>query len=52
MFQNVVKMLGGKVVYSPDELLCKNGDVCLIITEARATQDFEIYEGKFFTVHK
>lgn len=39
-------MLGGKVASRPDDLLQRNGDICIIITEARATQDFEIYEGE------
>lgn len=38
-------MLGGKVVSNPDALLSKQGHICLIIAEASATQDFEIYES-------
>lgn len=39
-------MIGGKVVKNPDDLLDKNGYTCLIITEAKAAQDFEIYESE------
>lgn len=42
-------MLGGQVVSKPDELFHKDNNICLIITEARATQDFEIYEGENIT---
>lgn len=40
-------MLQGKVVPSPDHLLEKNGYICLIITEVKATQEMELlYESK------
>ncbi|XP_063914248.1 uncharacterized protein LOC135130759 [Zophobas morio] len=42
--ESVVRLLGGKVVPSPEHLLDKHGFVCVIVTEARATQDFELYE--------
>ncbi|XP_018335069.1 breast cancer type 1 susceptibility protein homolog [Agrilus planipennis] len=42
--ENVVTMLGGKIVSRLDDLLSRNGYIPLIITEARASQDFELYE--------
>ncbi|XP_025830588.1 putative leucine-rich repeat-containing protein DDB_G0290503 [Agrilus planipennis] len=44
--ENVVTMLGGKIVSRLDDLLSRNGYIPLIITEARASQDFELYESK------
>lgn len=38
-------MLGGTVVSKPDALANKQGHICVIISEASATQDFEIYES-------
>jgi hypothetical protein len=37
-------LLGGKVVRLPENLLDKEGYVCIIVTEAKASQDFEMYE--------
>lgn len=38
-------MLGGTIVSKPGDLLPKQGHICVIISEASATQDFEIYES-------
>lgn len=38
-------MLGGKVVSTPDALLHKQGSICVIVSEASGTQDFEVYES-------
>lgn len=41
----VVRLLGGKVVDTANALLPKQGYICLIISEASETQDFEMYEN-------
>lgn len=38
-------MLGGKVVSKPNDLLDKRGHICIIISEASATQDFDIFDS-------
>lgn len=38
-------MLGGTVVSKPDALANRQGHICVIVSEASATQDFEIYES-------
>lgn len=40
----MVRLLGGVVVQTPQELI-KDGNKCLIITEATTTQELEKYEG-------
>jgi hypothetical protein len=40
-------LLGGKVVRLPENLLDKEGYVCIIVTEAKASQDFEMYESEY-----
>jgi hypothetical protein len=45
--ENVVRLLGGKVVRLPENLLDKEGYVCIIVTEAKASQDFEMYESEY-----
>ncbi|XP_044268828.1 uncharacterized protein LOC123014008 [Tribolium madens] len=42
--ENVIKMLGGKVVPAPEYLLDKMGYICVIVTQAKATEDMELYE--------
>nr|XP_023011827.1 uncharacterized protein LOC111502085 isoform X1 [Leptinotarsa decemlineata] len=42
--EEVIKMLGGKVVSTLEKLSEKDGKIGLIITEGRSTQDFEVYE--------
>lgn len=38
-------MLGGKVAHNLDELLPKQGHICVIIAESSATQDLDMYES-------
>ncbi|CAG9823560.1 unnamed protein product [Phaedon cochleariae] len=43
--EEVIKMQGGKLVSSLDKLTERDGRISLIITEAKATQDFQVYEN-------
>lgn len=45
-FQDIIKSLNGKVVSKPEYLSESDGRINLIVTEGRATQDFDIYESK------
>lgn len=46
-FQDCIRVLGGEVVSKVDNLPFAEGKVKLIITEARVTQEFELYEGEY-----
>lgn len=46
-FQDCIRVLGGEVVSKLDNLPFEEGKIKLIITEARVTQEFELYEGEY-----
>lgn len=46
-FQDCIRVLGGEVVSKVENLPFEQGKIKLIITEARVTQEFELYEGEY-----
>lgn len=38
--------LGGEIVPNMNDLLKKNGKICIIIAEAKSSKDFEMYNCK------